>query len=70
MDRVFVGPDQSDITAALPLELKNFDPADHKWIAVYLLGSADVLFNAADSDYGEQASALAGGRVVVREVWT
>lgn len=42
---------ETPIASYLPESLRSFDPSDHKWIAIYLEGDADVVVNVTDSDW-------------------
>ncbi|BBY67774.1 PIN domain-containing protein [Mycolicibacterium helvum] len=64
--RVEIGSAPEEIDAAIPPVLANFDPSDRKWIALHLVGSADAIVNATDSDWAQRKSDLetAGVRVL------
>lgn len=66
--RVDVGGTEAEVTHVLPPDLRALDRSDHKWVAVYLAGAGEALFNAVDSDYREQAPALAAAGVSVVEL--
>ncbi|MGU3643429.1 hypothetical protein ACLBXX_00555 [Microbacterium sp. C23T] len=65
--RVELDPAQP-LTQYLPASLHSFDPSDHKWIAVYIQGSADVIVNATDSDWAESRELLLEHSIKVREL--
>lgn len=44
-------PEGQSILSVLPDSLSSFDSDDHKWICIYLQGSADYIVNAVDSDW-------------------
>lgn len=50
--------DPNDVAVDLPAELHAFDKSDHKWVAVYLRGEGDVIYNAMDSDWEEHAGPM------------
>ena len=52
----------------VPIPLRSFDPSDHKWIAVYLEGAADVIVNATDSDWEEARTELDRHAIRVRQL--
>lgn len=56
------------ISEYVPMSLRSFDPSDHKWIAVYLEGSADVIVNATDSDWEEARVELDRHAILVRQL--
>lgn len=66
--RIDIGETAAEATGRIPPRLRGFDPSDHKWVALYLLGGADVIANSADSDYSEWSAAFADEGVVVREL--
>jgi hypothetical protein len=66
--RVDVGSNASEVSANIPLALQTFDPSDHKWIALFILGPGDVIYNAMDSDYVESAAELTREEISVVEL--
>ena len=52
----------------MPPSLKGFDRSDHKWVATYLLGSGEVLYNALDSDWRNDAKLISDAGVNVTEL--
>lgn len=66
--RVDIGSDDDAVIECLPASLRKFDNDDHKWIAVYIKGSGDRIFNALDSDWAEYAQAMADANVFVSEL--
>jgi hypothetical protein len=66
--QVDVGPDDSSMTAVLPLPLRALDPSDHKFAAVCLAGNGDRLYNATDSDWSEHSPALSDAGIQVEEL--
>lgn len=58
VEQVDVGSSPADLLRHLPPSLHAFDQSDHKWLAVYLRGAADRLYNATDSDYRQHAARL------------
>ncbi|MDT0142398.1 hypothetical protein [Microbacterium sp. PRC9] len=67
VDRIELEPSQP-LPQYLPEPLRAFDPSDHKWIAVYIEGSADVIVNATDSDWAESRDVLLEHSIRVREL--
>jgi len=68
IDRIDIGPDEAAATSHLPIGLHALDRSDHKWVAVYLNGSGDALYNAVDSDWREHTAALKTAGVNVVEL--
>lgn len=66
--QVHVPTAPAELADSLPAALRRLDNDDHKWVAVYLNGSGEALFNATDSDWGEFADELADAGVNVIEV--
>jgi predicted nucleic acid-binding protein len=59
---------KSKVEASLPLPLRKMDSSDKKFLAVYLAGNADQLFNATDSDWSHLSGELQAAGVMVSEV--
>jgi hypothetical protein len=58
IERIEIGSDENEIEARIPDSLRDFDRADRKWIATYISGGGQALYNALDSDWSESANAL------------
>ncbi len=58
----------AEITGHLPPGLSNFDRSDRKWIATYILGDGEVLYNALDSDWRNDANAISETGINVVEL--
>lgn len=58
----------NDVTGCLPDYLHTFDKSDHKWVAVYLEGGGEVIFNSLDSDWSEHASNMLRAGINVCEL--
>lgn len=63
-----MGSSAEDLLRHLPATLHGFDRSDHKWLAVYLRGAADRLYNATDSDYRQHAAHLKRAGIAVHEL--
>ena len=61
-------PAGGSILDALPRSLSGFDSDDHKWICIYIRGSADYIVNAVDSDWEQSRAALVAEGVRVLEL--
>lgn len=57
-----------DVTGHLPNYLQAFDKSDHKWVAVYLKGNGEVIFNSLDSDWSEHADNMLRAGINVCEL--
>jgi hypothetical protein len=68
IQQVSVGVVQEDGLVHLPEYLHDFDPPDQKWLAIFLVGGARTLFNAADSDYVERAADIDSAGVTIVEL--
>lgn len=66
--RIEIGKDETEIAQQVPTELRDFDPSDLKWLAVYVAGKGEALLNAADSDYAERADDLQRNGIRVVEL--
>lgn len=66
--RVEIGVTQEEIDSALPPPLADFDPSDRKWIALHLVGSADSIINATDSDWAQRKDDLEKAGIHVDEL--
>jgi hypothetical protein len=67
VSRVDVG-NGDDLLGHLPSYLHSFDKSDHKWVAVYLVGGGEVVFNALDSDWAEHSHNMLRAGINVREL--
>jgi hypothetical protein len=67
VERVDIGT-ESTLIEHLPDYLHGFDKSDHKWVAVYLVGRGDVVYNATDSDWSEHAEGMERAGIYVCEL--
>ena len=67
IERTELDPDKN-ISDYVPESLRSFDPSDHKWIAVYREGGADVIVNATDSDWNDAKAELELHGISVRQL--
>lgn len=65
---VDIGKSPDEVSNHVPESLQNFDRSDQKWIALYICGEGDVIYNATDSDYSEAKDALTAEGIVVEEL--
>ncbi len=65
--RVDIGTNDEDVADRIPPGLRTFDRSDQKWIATYIHGDGDVLYNALDSDWSESAEAISDEGIKVVE---
>ena len=68
VQRVDIGNDQAKVSSLVPAALQGFDRSDHKWVALYLAGSGDVVFNATDSDWAQWSDEMIANGIVVHEI--
>lgn len=61
-------PTGSSLLSILPATLTSFDSDDHKWICLYIEGSADWIVNAVDSDWRNALAALESAGINVLEI--
>lgn len=66
--QIDVGGDSATVSAHVPIALQSMDRSDHKWIAIYLIGKGQALYNALDSDWSEHARAFRDAAVCVVEL--
>lgn len=65
---VNVGTTPADLLTHIPASLHGFDNDDHKWLALYKEGEADVLYEAGDSDYLTWSTQLVAEGFVVQSI--
>lgn len=61
-------PPSGSVLDVIPATLAGFDLDDHEWIGIYLLGGADYIVNAVDSDWAEAESDLLAAGINVLEL--
>lgn len=66
--RIDIGSTPEEVDSAIPAALADFDPSDRKWIALHLVGSADSIINAVDSDWAQRKTDLEAAGVQVVEL--
>lgn len=68
VEQVPVGGTEAEVTSRIPNSLHGFDRSDHKWVAIYLEGRGDAVYNATDSDWEEWQTAIQAAGVKVVEL--
>lgn len=63
-----IGAGLHEINSKLPASLRDFDEDDRKWIALYVVGGAEAIVNASDSDYMERKEDLEAEKIRVLEL--
>ena len=66
--RIDIGSTPEEVDSVIPAALADFDPSDRKWIALHLVGSADSIINAVDSDWAQRKNDLEAAGVHVVEL--
>jgi hypothetical protein len=68
VQQIDIGSNEEEIEVHIPSTLRKFDRSDLKWVATYICGDGEALYNALDSDWSESAKELSDAGLNVIEL--